>query len=399
MDFTEHNLNKLVDYFRGGCTQEQKIGLELEHFVVDKETKEALPYENGVEDILKELQPLYGKPILSQNRMVGIDREGTNITLEPAAQLEISIEACKTITEIQRIYEAFVEMIEPILHNRNCELACFGYQPKSRVDNLMMIPKERYKFMDAHFKSTGAKGKNMMRGTASTQVTIDYEDEEDFKKKLRVANILGPIFSLICDNAKIFEGKAFDGKMLRTTIWNDVDPDRSMIIGGSLDKPFGFYEYAKYIYDSPPIILVKNGKTEYTGFKINSELFSSVPLSHDDILHITSMVFPDVRIKQYVEIRMADSLPIHEALSYVAFIKGLLYNKPNLETLHKLTTGIKNTDVAEAKTRLIKNGNNSIIYGKPCSQWISELFELAENGTIDSEKCFLAPLQKRRDKE
>ena len=397
MDFTEHNINKLVDYFKGACTQEQKLGLELEHFVISSETHESLPYENGVEEILNELQPAYGDSILSQNRIVGIDRKGTTITLEPAAQLELSIEACKSIQEIAEIYKLFEEMIFPILKKRNCELACLGYQPKSQIDNLALIPKSRYGFMDMHFKSTGTKGKNMMRGTASTQVSIDYEDEEDFKKKFRVANILGPLFSFICDNTTTFEGEAYEGQMLRTVIWNDVDPERSMVVAGSLDEPFGFYEYAKYIYDSPPIILTENENTIYTGFKTNSELFLSTPLSQDDIAHITSMVFPDVRLKQYIEIRMADSLPIDEALSYVAFIKGLLYNKPNLELLHELTIGIKNIDVAEAKNKLILEGNNSTIYEKPCKQWIAELFSLAESGTVGSEKFFLKPLQEKQN--
>ncbi|MCL2217463.1 MAG: glutamate-cysteine ligase family protein [Defluviitaleaceae bacterium] len=394
MDFRERNLAAMVEYFAAGCKADKLLGLELEHFVTHRETGLSLPYENGVEEILNRLHPLYGRPILSDGRIIGIMRDSAYITIEPAAQLEISIGPSREIAGIGRVYEEFTQTIAPILKDLNCRLETSGYHPKSKADDLPLIPKPRYEYMYKYFATVGVNGKHMMKGTAATQVSIDIESEADFRVKFRVANIIGPLLSLICDNTKIFEGRPFPGRLARTHIWNNVDPDRSMVVAGALDGDFGFAEYAKYVYDSPAILRVDNGETSYAGATPVSEIFASRLMTQADIEHVISMMFPDVCLKSHLEIRMADSMPIDRALAYTALLKGLFYHEENLYALHEQTIHIKNHDVAEAKKALMSGGKTAQVYAKPALEWMATLFDMARIGLPPDEAEYLTPLEK-----
>lgn len=399
MDKRQKNVSAIADYFASGCKKEQLIGLELEHFVVDKQSRRSLPYEKGAEQILKRLQPLYGEAVYSKGRIIGILREGSAITLEPAAQLEISIGPVvkNNLAKVSQIYNEFTSLLLPILAEMDCELVCAGYHPKSKIDELPMIPKQRYEYMASYLKDSGTHGLNMMKGSAATQVSIDYESEEDFLKKFRVANILGPILAFVCDNTSVFEGEPYRGRMLRTHIWNNVDPQRSMQVKNALDKGhFGFYDYAEYIYDVAPILMMKGEEAVYSGQKTVAELFADWDMSREDIEHVIGMVFPDVRLKTQLEIRNADSMPIELSLAYMSLISGLFYDDANLDMLYQKTRGLRNNDVAEAKSALMEKGAKAVVYDRPAEDWISELFQITIEALSEDEKKFFRPLAARR---
>ncbi|MCL2199026.1 MAG: glutamate-cysteine ligase family protein [Defluviitaleaceae bacterium] len=317
------NLAALVEYFESGCKKEELLGVELEHFVINKETRKSLAYENGLEIILQRLQPLYGEAIMSEGRIIGITGSNADITLEPAAQMEISIHPSPFITEIRDIYNHFTTTLAPILEEMDCELFCAGYHPVSKAADMPLIPKKRYEYMDEHFKSTGTHGLYMMRGTASAQVNIDYKSEDDFRIKYRIACLLTPVLSFLFDRSKVFEGAPYDKKALRDFIWKNVDPARVLPPKNSLNM--SFTDYAKYIYDMPPIFILRENEAVYTGNKPNREIFADKLLTLEDIEHITSMAFPHVRLKNRIELRMADSMPIEQTLMFTALVRDIFY--------------------------------------------------------------------------
>jgi len=369
LHYAERNICAMADYFASGCKADKLLGLELEHFVVDAATLAAIPYENGVERLLLNMaSQCGGVPNFVDGRILGLQFDDAYISLEPAAQVEISVRPVGNIAEIAKIYDAFVKRISPILHEMGYALLCMGYQPVSSATVIPLIPYKRYEFMDGYFSSTGGCGVNMMRGSAATQVSIDYKNETDFSKKFRVANILGLLFSLACDNADSFEGRA--KRLIRTYIWNDVDPARSGVAHAALDGDFGFYDYARYVYGVPPIFL----GGEYTGRTPASEIFAHRAMTPEEIEHLTSMVFTDVRLKTCMEIRMADSMPISAALAYTDMLKNIFYDEARLAELHEKTRRLKNCDVQKAKAALLKNGADAIIYGKPAQKWLHEIF-------------------------
>ena len=391
MDYRNHNIERLIDFFKTGCKERKLIGLELEHFVVHSLTGESIMYNDGVRQILERLLPSYGKPIYWNENLIGIFREGAHITLEPAAQLEISIGPLAGLVDIKNVYKEFLGQISPFLNDMGCKLMTAGYHPLSQIDDIPLLPKKRYDIMEKYFRKSGLMGKNMMKGTAATQVSIDYKDENDFKKKFRVANILGPLFSFICDNTRFFEGQSFEGRMLRTQIWNNVCPARSNVPPGALDSDFGFYEYASYLYELPAVMMPKDGDFVATGTSTFAQLYANTPMNDADVLHATSMAFPDVCLKNHIEIRMADSMPIHKALAYAAIIKGLFYESRNLEKLHDMTKGVQNHHVIYAKQELIAKGLDGVIYNLAVKDWLAEIFHLAELG--NDENQFFLPLE------
>ncbi|MCL1878312.1 MAG: glutamate-cysteine ligase family protein [Defluviitaleaceae bacterium] len=361
----ERNIAALVEYFESGCKTKQLLGVELEHFVLNKETRSPLPYHNGVEEILRRFCPIFGTPIFSDGRIIGIVGENSDISLEPAAQLEISIRPSPYISEIKNIYGDFSAKISPILDELNCELVCTGFLPSG--ENMPLIPKRRYELMDAHFQKTGTHGLQMMRGTAAAQISIDYENESDFCKKFRVACALTPIFSFLCDTT---------GTMHRTHIWQNTDAARSGIVPKSPDSDFGFFDYANYIYDMPPIFIVRENEPVYTANKPNSEIFANKKLTLADIEHITSMAFPDVRLQNRMELRMADSLPIEKTLNFTALLKKIFYNSDTLDKFSHKLAGLRNPDIDIAKKALIEHGEDAEIYKKPLRVWIDEMENL-----------------------
>ena len=235
------SIKGIVEYVRSGMKQTSNIGVEIEHFITDKNNKSISFYgENGVGEIFNRLSPFFEMKVYSNDQLVGLSNGNFHLTLEPAAQLEVSIKPCESIDEVKVIYQEFLELLNPVLDEYGYKLVTLGYNPSSKVNELDLIPKKRYEFMDKYFQASGKYGRNMMRGTASTQVSIDYSDEKDCILKLKLANALSPLYALITDNSPVFEGENYDGRMIRTKIWSSVDNSRCGIISGSMEKDFSF---------------------------------------------------------------------------------------------------------------------------------------------------------------
>lgn len=381
------NIERIAEYIARGCTEVRRLGVEIEHFAVN-DRMEQVPYSGGINDILEELSKCYPKKEYSMGELIALCSDEASITIEPAGQIEISIKPCSDIAAIDRIYKRFEDRIAPILSRRGLRLISLGYTPRSRAANEELIPKLRYEFMDRYFRGTGSMGRNMMRATASTQVSIDFSDERDCVKKLRAANLLTPILSLMTDNSPFFEGKPYDGRMLRTTIWNNVDSARCGTVPGLFDDSFGFLRYAEYIYNSPPILIMTENGAVYTGSAPASEIYKDKPLTEDETEHLLSMFFPDARLKRYIEIRPADSMPREYAMGYTALIKALFVNG----AMPELPDALGEKDISRAKAELTEKGFDGTIYEMKAYDLAEDILTKAENALSGEDKKYLAPL-------
>jgi glutamate--cysteine ligase len=413
----------IVEYIAKGINHGcgECIGLELEHFIVQKETQTLVPYLDdpetgalGVVSILKQLEPFYDESTYEPQadgfeNLIGLSREFANITLEPGAQFEISIGPVLEVRDLDIVYQRFRDELDPLLAAYDYELLSIGYHPTSCAFEIPLIPKERYYFMDKHFKTTGKHGICMMRATASAQVSIDFESERDAIRKFRIANAIGPLLAFVTDNSPVFEGEPLGSaaatrsglevpnRMVRTRIWDDVDAQRSMIAPSTFDDVFSFQSYASSILDAPAIFTYS---TDSEGVKHNTwqgttsfaEALAGQTLSKDTIEHILSLFFFDVRLKTYIEIRMADSLPIPYALAFAALIKGLFYREETIQTLNAAFKHVTATAIAQAKTALEKDGYSALVFERPASEWLDELVKLAHEGLSDCEQFYLSPL-------
>ena len=373
-----------------------KLGIEIEHLVVQQKDFQSVTYyeESGIETILKKLLKKDYAGKYEGEYLVGLTKDGMDITLEPGGQLEFSTRPCIHLAHIQQVYEKFLEDLLPIIEEQNQYLLGVGYHPQTLIKDIPFNPKKRYQYMSSYLQKTGKYALNMMKGTASVQVAIDYTSELDFIKKFRVASFLTPLFYLITDNAPIFEGEVYDKFSVRSLIWENTDPGRSGIIKGSLDKKFNYQNYAEYLLHSKPICVLENGELIPVGDQSLWEVYKEKDsLSKEEVEHLYTMVFPDVRGKYYIEIRMADSMPLDLSMAYLAMIKGLFYNRQNLEELYSASLGYKDEEIRSLKDAVIEQGYQAHFRGQELGSFCDRVIRMAEHALEDEERVMLKPLK------
>ncbi|MGN0035163.1 MAG: glutamate-cysteine ligase family protein [Coriobacteriales bacterium] len=390
------NREALVSYLGRGQLRcgHGSIGLELEHQIARKGSHAPVSFSGpgGIEDILEALSEGYPERTLSHGHLIGLARADSTITLEPAGQLEISIAPQCSLAGIEAIYAEFRTRLDDVLERFDAEALETGYHPTARARELELIPKDRYRLMDAHFARTGSKGVCMMRGSASTQVSIDYAGEDDAIRKFRVASALGPLLAFVCDNTPVFEGSPSDGRMARTLIWDDVDAERSMVAPGVFEEGYSFHSYADHLMAARPILVMDGQRAVPTFDRTADEVYAHHVMTQDEIEHLLSMFFYDVRLKHYVEIRMVDSLPIRYALAYVALVKGVFYAPDALDEIARGLDGIGEHDVALAKRELERRGYAARVFGRRAWEWLDDLVRLSWTHLEPAERPYLEPL-------
>ena len=371
--------DSLTEYFRQGMKKDcrSRLGVEVEHFIVDPFRQAAVPYsgDRGVRQILTRLMERYpGAMVLQDDDFFGFSVPEFTVTLEPAAQIEISIAPSESVRRIGEIYSNFYDQLDSVLAG-------------------LMIPKKRYDLMNAWFRTSGTGGMEMMRGTASLQVSIDYASEEDFRNKIRAAYFYSPVLKMLCDNSIAFQGQSLEMNLKRTDIWRRTDPARCGLQPEVFSGSCTFADYADFIGRMPPIFLKRDGQVLPTGSRTVAELYQGRQLQEDEIIHVLSMAFPDVRLKQFLELRFADSVPLPFVKAYAALVKGLLYSEAGIASAAERIRDLRISEdtIRQAEDSLMAEGWGAKVYGRPASELAEECLQLAERQLPDEEKIFLEP--------
>ena len=258
--------------------------------------------------------------------------------------------------------------------------------------------------MDAYFRDSGKYGKYMMRASASTQVSVDFRSEEDLVRKLNVLQKISPILMIAMENKTCPDSTLKDnpGKphLFRIQEWDDLDPDRTGFYPKSFEPGFGYDSVADTILNTPLILLTDNGETVGVGSKTADDLFEDQVINENKldqahetrlIEHFISMGFFHFRIKKYIEIRVADSVPLERALGYVALLKGIVYSDVNILKLEEELSEIDSVEKIQQAVEAIEvDGYDAKIYGeKTAAEWSSHLLELALNQLSETDKEYL----------
>lgn len=317
------------------------------------------------------------------------------VTIEPAAQVELSAGPFVELTDAARCFEGFEAKLDRTLSPTDVRVLTLGYHPTSRAADLELIPKRRYELMNRYLGGISPFGVCMMRGSASTQVSIDYTSVDDCLRKLRLAFALVPLLALLCDNAPAFEGAPRTHELVRTEIWKHCDPDRCGIVPGAMQPGFTLRDYAEYVLDTPAILAPDAQAAE--GWREDARTFGEIyaerPMSRADVEHALSMFFTDVRLKTYIEIRPADAMPVPYVIAYAALIKGLFYGEGSLDALDALFAGASEADVAAAKESLMARGYEGEAYGRPVGEVMDDVMGIARVGLSKDDRKWLAPLE------
>lgn len=396
----------IAEYIKSGeKIKAEYLGVEFEHFLVDNKSLRSYNYfeKNGQKELSLHLVSKGWKVDYEENgNILALSKDGNAVSFEPGGQVEISVRPISSVVEVQNEYNLIKNEIESGL-NESQSLVSLGYHPLSKIDDLEMLPKERYDFMYDYLHKQGNMARNMMKGTASTQVSIDYVSEDDFIVKYRVANFLSPFIARIFDCSPIFEGDIYNESNLRIKIWENTDIKRSKMPEGVLDTDFGYESYSKYIMNSAPIIMPENDTFVFKGDKTLKELTKEKDFSMNELEHAMSMVFPDVRVKNFIEIRVADALPNPYSIAVPAFVKGIFYNSSNLLKYYDYSKKFTDLDFTNLNRQMKESYDFDFTCSSDevlnCKEFVFELIKDAELGLCDDEKTTLSELRKIIEKE
>ena len=392
----EDKINKIANYIKSGEKLEEDItiGVEMENFIVDKDSLETISYygKDGVGETLEFIETEGFRSYKEGEYILGLEKGDISISTEPGSQFEIAIKSKPDIKNLENKFKNFYKCIIPYLDKKNQALVSLGYHPNMRIDDIKMLPKERYKYMYDYFNSKGSMAHNMMKGTASLQVTIDYLNEDDFRRKYFISNVLTPIFYGIFDNTYIFEKEPADIYTIRQKIWENTDRDRSGLFEIAFDRGAGYRKYAEKILDTPPIFIEKDGEYIYTKDRTLDELTDEYELTEELLFHALSIVFPDIRVKTYMEFRMFDQIPYPLNFAAVALVKGLFYNDENLRKICEIAKGTTYEEALKGKEEVQKHGIQAVYLGKTILEHGKILARFAKDGLEENEKHYIDPL-------
>ena len=310
-----------------------KIGTEYEKVAVDPATGRAVPFAGprGIERVLTELAERYGwEPREENGATIALARGRVSITLEPGGQIELAGEPVATLHATRDEVMGHVRELVAVGADLGIVFLGLGCHPVSPLDDIPWVPKERYRIMREYMPRVGTLGHRMMKQTATVQANIDFESERDAMQKLRVGMGVAPIVNAIFANSPLVDGDLSGYLSFRGHVWTDTDRARSGLLPFAFRDDARFADYVAWALDVPMYFILRNGRyvTEVLGQPFRrflSEGWHGEPATLDDWnLHLTTL-FPEVRLKGFIEFRSADSQPPESVVALPALAKGLFY--------------------------------------------------------------------------
>ena len=383
---------QMVDYLASGCKPKAdwRIGTEHEKFGYCKDTLKPLPYsgERSILTVLEGLRDEYGwAPILEAGNLIGLNKNGANVSLEPGGQLELSGAPLETIHETCDEVNTHLREVRSVADRVGVGFIGLGAAPTWHHEEMPVMPKGRYKLMTDYMDQVGSMGKSMMYRTCTVQVNLDFSSEADMVQKMRVALALQPVATALFANSPFFEGRLNGHRSWRSRIWRDLDADRTGMLPFVFEDGFGFEAWVDYALDVPMYFVYRDGKylnalgQSFRDFLKGQlpALPGQIPTLGDWADHLTT-IFPEARVKQFIEMRGADGGPWRRLCALPAFWVGLCYDQTTLDAAWDL---VKDWD-AETRENLriaaSQNGLNASVDGINFSELAKEVVALAHQG-------------------
>ena len=335
------NVSQLKDWMVAGCKprEDWRIGTEHEKFGYRKSDFSPLPYDgpDGIKAMLEGLMAYGWDGKYEGDILVGLSRPkeagGGSVTLEPAGQLELSGAPLENIHQTCGEISAHMKQVHEVAARLGQGYLGVGYTPFWNFDTAPRMPKGRYRLMTDYMPKQGGRGTEMMYLTATVQVNLDFASEADMVEKLRIALALQPLATALFANSPFIGGKPTGNMSERSLVWTDTDPKRTGMLPFAFEDGFGFEQYVDYALDVPMYFVVRDGafiNTLGMNFRdfLNGELPAlpgEKPTAEDWENHLT-VLFPEARVKRFIEMRGADSGPWPSLCALPAFWVGLLYD-------------------------------------------------------------------------
>ncbi|MFP1633000.1 glutamate--cysteine ligase [Zhengella sp. ZM62] len=407
----------MVGWMEAGCkpVDDWRIGTEHEKFPFYVDGNRPVPYggDNGIRAILEGMRQKLGwEPIIDAGHIIGlVEPTGQGaISLEPGGQFELSGAPLETIHQTCREGNAHLAQVREIAEPLGIRFLGMGASPKWTLADTPRMPKSRYDIMTAYMPRVGSQGLDMMYRTCTIQVNLDFDSETDMRRKMQVSMKLQPLATVLFASSPFTEGEPNGLQSWRGDIWRDVDNQRSGLLPFVFTPDFGFADYAEWALDVPMYFVIRDGRyhdathvtfRQFMNGALKGEIARPEPTMGDWTNHLSTL-FPDVRLKRFLEMRGADGGPWRRICALPAFWVGLLYDGEALSAAEAL---VKDWTVAE--TQALRDsaptlGLESGIGGRSLHMVAREALEISRLGlknrnrlNVDGfdEAHFLAPLE------
>ncbi len=398
--------DSIIEYFKTGIKEDKdfKIGIEHEKFLFNNQDNKRANYSK-IKEMFDALLEFGWNPVFEEGNIIGLNKAGKNITLEPGNQIELSGEKLNNIHEACAESQDYLFELRQVTKKIGINIVSSGFDPISKLNEIPNNPKKRYKLMTKDMPEGGKLSLDMMYRTCGTQLNIDYNSEKDFTKKFKIANSIVPITIALFANSSILEKKNSNYLSYRSKVWQNTSR-------GGLPKIFfenmDFEKYAEFIINFP-ILFIQEDKKYISGKKyifkdfMNGkikEIRNRLPNENDLSTHL-STIFTENRLKKYIELRSMDTCGWDCLCSGPAFNIGMLYG--NLDDVYELISKWDKNKIINAYLEAPKKGFNTQLMGKDLLYWASKLLDLSRiglekrdiiNKSGKNESLFLNHLQK-----
>ena len=383
---------QMAEYLAAGCKPKEdwRIGTEHEKFGYLTDTHEPLPYDGprSIRAVLEGLRDRHGwSPVEEGGHLIGLEKDGANVSLEPGGALELSGAPLETIHQTCDEVNEHLREVKSIADQIGVGFIGLGAAPEWSHDEMPLMPKGRYKLMDAYMGRVGTTGTTMMRRTCTVQVNLDFGSEADMVKKMRVALALQPVATALFANSPFFEGKPNGLKSYRSYVWRHLDDDRTGMLPFVFDEGFGFEAWVDYALDVPMYFVYRDGQyinalgQSFRDF-LKGELPAlpgEKPTLSDWADHLTT-VFPEARVKKFIEMRGADGGPWRRLCALPAYWVGLTYDQGALDAAWDLAKGFTAEQREALRVAASVDGLQAKVDGISMHDLARETLEIAEAG-------------------
>lgn len=413
--------SQLAEYLASGCKPKDqwRIGTEHEKFGYCKDTLLPLPYDGvrSIKTMLEGLRDRFGwSPVLEGGNLIGLSKEGANISLEPGGQLELSGAPLCSIHQTCDEANVHLKEVKEVADTIGAGFFGMGAAPEWTHEQMPMMPKGRYKLMTRHMGDVGTHGTQMMYRTTCIQVNLDFSSEADMIQKLRVGLALQPIATALFANSPFFEGKLNGYHSYRARIWQDTDRARTGMLPFVFENGFGFEAWVQYALDVPMYFVYRDGEyIDALGMSFRDFMKGELPAMpgekptlSDWADHLTT-AFPEARIKKYMEMRGADGGPWRKICALPAFWVGLMYDQNSLDAAWDLCKGWNAEQRENLRVDVAKKSLDAEINGRSVLDIAREVVSISRaglaaramkgaGGMIPDETHFLNALEETLDR-
>ncbi len=369
-----------------------RLGTEHEKVPFYKADASPVPYDGGkgIRALLEGLQDRTGwSPIMEDDHPIGLfdEQGGGAISLEPGGQFELSGAPLKTLHETAQETAQHIADAKAVGERLGIDFLTLGMSPLWTRAETPVMPKKRYGIMTGYMPKVGTLGLDMMYRTSTVQVNMDYASEADMVKKLRVSLALQPIATAIFANSPFTDGKPNGFLSMRSEIWRDTDKDRTGMMAFAFEDGFGYERYVDWALDVP-MYFVKRDETYHNvaGASFRDLLagkLAQLPgerAVRSDWANHVSTLFPEVRLKRYLEMRGADVGNIEHIVALSAFWTGLLYDDTALDGAWELVKAWSAAEREQLRADVPKLALKATVAGRSMQDVARDALALSREG-------------------